>query len=194
MSDFFQSLVDIGERSDDKIDLEVVHDIRVISLQRDTIRTNQDFEDSINLLSLIVVIILDSSRRILINAILYVDTFLLAVRLVFDLLSKFAHEMLSMEDIDIIIHLNVHLHGMNDIELTLGLLKVSSLIGNRALSCQDFGHVVILHVGQGFLRIFGADTEKHVEILCDTKDLSVHCHQLNQSLVGALELLEVCSV
>lgn len=59
-----------------------------------------------------------------------------------------------MKDIDIIEHFDIHLHGMNDVQLTPSLLKVAALVRNRALSGKNLGHVVVLHIAQSLFRVF----------------------------------------
>jgi hypothetical protein len=52
----FDLLIDVGETSDGRIDEEVVHDVRIISLHWSTVWTDDDWIDSINFLEFIVIV------------------------------------------------------------------------------------------------------------------------------------------
>lgn len=56
-----------------------------------------------------------------------------------------------MEDlIDIVVGFDVHLAGIKDVEIAHVQLNVATSVRNRALTCKNFGHIVILNVGESF--------------------------------------------
>lgn len=91
--------------------------------------------------------------------------------------------------IRVVIGLDVHLGSVENVKVTHVELDVSTSVWNRALSCKNFCHVVILHIGKCFSVVFGSSAAQVMEILDQRENLSVHLHQLNEGHTFTSELL-----
>jgi hypothetical protein len=116
---------------------------------------------------------------------LHVETFFFHDNLFFES----AHSKFSEDNINVVVELNVKLDSINGIQVTLSFLIVSINIWNGTLSGQNLGHVVILHIAQGFFVIFVSSAGQVMQIVDQGENPSVHLHKLNQGHEGTLELL-----
>jgi hypothetical protein len=134
-------LFDVSETSNSKHDEEIVHNIGVVSLQWSTIWTNKNLPDTIKFLELVIIIV---SLFFLTsccfsfggNASLFLLNFF----------SENTHSEFSKNNVDVVIELNIKLHRINGIQVTLSFFVISIDIWNGALSGQNLCHVVILNI------------------------------------------------
>lgn len=99
-----------------------------------------------------------------------------ACSFLFEFIKQLAHSELSQNSIDIVVQLNIHLHSINDIEIASAFLIVTIFVRNRAFSCEDLSHVIILHVGQSLAIVFIASAKKVMQVIDDGEDAAVHHH------------------
>lgn len=160
---------------DDNLDVEVVHDIRVVSLKWDTIWSNDYRHDTVNFLSLVIVLIyvcnLHNFFFLILVSLLALFLFLLNVR------SNYTHSKFSHDNIPVVIHLNIHLDCMDHVQLASAFFVITTFIRNRALSSQNLGHVVVLYVSQSFFRVLGSSAEKLVQVIDNAENPGVHLHK-----------------
>jgi len=200
VSNGVELLLKIGEGEGGELDEEVVHHIRVVSLQRNTIWSNEDSMNTIDFLQLIVFIIsclldlvfLISSITSFLNFTILI--ILLTLDTGFHLGSENTHFVFSQDNINVVVKLNVHLYGIDNIKFTSSFLVFTISIWDGALSSQDLCHVIILDVGHGLLVIFITSACKIMNVVDQRENSSVHHHQLNQSHVLTFVSLEVLTV
>lgn len=153
-----QLVFEISEWEYSKLNVEVVEDIRVISLQRNLIWTHTNHIDTFNFLSLLILLIdlksssISCSCSSFINSIIFLSLSGLRInvrtfRIGFHFINKNSHFDFSQDNINIVVDFNIHLDCINDVKLTSTFFIVSVLIRNSTLSCQDLCHVIILDVG-----------------------------------------------
>lgn len=181
--------------------MEVVEHIGVVSLQWNTIWADLDGEDTIYFLGFFILII-SLSCLLSVSCFFFFGIFL-ASRLWIDVRSlglglhfimKSTHLVLSQDDINVVVELNIHLNCIDDIKVTLSFLVVSTLIWDSALSGQDLGHVIILYVGKSLLVIFVSSTCEIMQVINNGENFSVHHHKLNQSHVLSFIGLEILTI
>ena len=63
------------------------------------------------------------------------------------------------------------------------------MVGNRAFSSQNLGHVIVLYLSQRFFVILVASAHQIVKVINQRENLSVHLHKLDQSHAFTSKLL-----
>jgi len=186
--------LDVCEGLASKLNKEIVHNIRIVSLQRRSIWSNTNWEDTLNLLKLIIIII----KFVLfwnissIFSIFFSNTGLLLFSSLF--VHQNSHLELSENNIYIVVEINIELDSIDYIEVTSTFFVVTTNIWDGALSGEDLCHVVVLYVRERFFVIFISSADKIMQIINQREDTSVHLHQLDQSHVSILEILPVLAI
>jgi hypothetical protein len=126
--DASQDMIDFSEGSADKVDEEVVHHVRDVSLEWVAVRTDFNLQNSLDFLGLViffVIVAFFSSFR-------FIFRLSFSVFFVGDALGESSHSELPQDNVDVVVVLHVPLNGMNNVQLNLALLEVSVTVWDGA--------------------------------------------------------------
>lgn len=164
-----QNLLNICERPCNDIYEEVIHDVSVISLVRISCWSSIGGELNNSCIQFYFILVFLS---------LIPDLFCLG--LLFDgVVYKLSLFVISKKNINVVVKLYIHLDIIEYVEIAYTLLDITTFVRYRALPRKNFGHVVVLDIGEGLLVIFCSSAAEIMQVVDKGEDSSVLNHEFD---------------
>lgn len=172
--DCLNLVLDSRERHGHDLDEEVVHHISVVTVVDDARRRR--LRSHVDLASAHVLLFLVETVHALV---FLTDDLGLLLHQV--LVAHAARRMILHDHIHVVVHLDVHLHGVDDVEVAASTLDVTGEVWHGALTSQNLCQIVVLDSGKTLTVIFGATAAKIVQVVDQLEDAPMHHHELHDS-------------